>query len=73
MGVAVEEREDGLIIQGPCQLKGAKVDSFTDHRIAMALAIAGLIARGETIVSDIECIKTSFPEFMEILERLRVV
>jgi len=72
MGVAVEEREDGLIIQGPCQLEGARVDSFTDHRMAMALAIAGLIARGETIVSDIECIKTSFPEFIEILERLKM-
>ena len=72
MGVAVEEREDGLIIQGPCQLEGARVDSFADHRMAMALAIAGLIARGETIVSDIECIKTSFPEFEEILERLKM-
>lgn len=73
MGVEVEEREDGLVIQGPCQLKGARVDSFGDHRMAMALAIAGLIARGETVVSDADCIKTSFPEFEEILNRLKVV
>lgn len=73
MGVAVEEREDGLIIQEPCQLKGAKVDSFADHRMAMALAIAGLSARGETVVSNTNCIKTSFPEFEAILERLKVV
>lgn len=73
MGVKVEEREDGLIIQGPYQLKGAKVDSFGDHRMAMALVIAGLIARGETVISNTDCIKTSFPEFMEILEKLKAV
>jgi len=72
MGIEVEEREDGLIIQGPCQLKGARVDSFGDHRMAMALVIAGLIARGETVVSDIDCIRTSFPEFIKILEKLSV-
>lgn len=73
MGVEVEEREDGLIIQGSCQLKGAKVDSFGDHRMAMALVMAGLIARGKTVVSDTDCIKTSFPEFEAILKRLKVV
>lgn len=73
MGVAVAEREDGLVIQGLCQLKGARVDSFGDHRMAMALVIAGLIGRGETVVSNTDCIKTSFPEFAEILNRLKVV
>lgn len=73
MGGEVEEREDGLVIQGACQLKGARIDSFGDHRMAMALVIAGLIARGGTIVSNTECIKTSFPEFEEILNRLKVV
>jgi len=72
MGGEVAEREDGLIIQGPYQLKGAKVDSFADHRIAMAMVIAGLSAREETVVSNINCIKTSFPEFETILERLKV-
>jgi len=73
MGGEVAERADGLIIQGPCQLRGARVDSFADHRMAMAMVIAGLSARGETVVSNTNCIKTSFPEFEALLERLKVV
>ena len=73
MGAKVEEKEDGLVIQGPTELKGGRLDSFADHRMAMALVIAGLIAQGETVVSDTDCIKTSFPEFEAILERLKVV
>lgn len=73
MGIKIEEREDGLVIQGPCPLKGTKVDSSGDHRMAMAMVIAGLIAQGETVVSDTECIRTSFPEFEETLNRLKVM
>ncbi len=72
MGAKVEEKEDGLVIRGPTELKGGRLDSFTDHRMAMALVIAGLMAQGETVVSDTDCIKTSFPEFEEILEGLKV-
>jgi 3-phosphoshikimate 1-carboxyvinyltransferase len=67
MGAKVQELEDGLTIEGPTKLKGAKVKSYGDHRIAMALAIAGLIANGETVISDTDCIETSFPGFEDLL------
>jgi 3-phosphoshikimate 1-carboxyvinyltransferase len=67
MGARVEERPDGLLIAGGATLRGAHVQSGGDHRIAMALTIAGLAARGETIVDDTACIATSFPEFVETL------
>ena len=70
MGAMVDEREDGLVIEGPSRLNGTKVDSFGDHRIAMALIIAGLIADGETTVSNTECINISFPGFMDRLDKL---
>ena len=55
MGAEVEEREDGLRIPGKQQLHGAKIDSFGDHRIAMAFAVAALRARGETVIKGAEC------------------
>lgn len=67
MGAHVKELEDGLIIEGPTALKGATVKSYGDHRIAMAMAIAGLVAEGETIIEDTACIETSFPGFEKIL------
>ncbi len=70
MGVGVEEREDGLTIQGEAALKAAAIQSHGDHRIAMALIIAGLTADGETTIEDTECVNTSFPGFMETLEKL---
>ncbi|HEA46806.1 MAG TPA: 3-phosphoshikimate 1-carboxyvinyltransferase [bacterium] len=73
MGARVEEKEDGLVIQGPTELRGGRLDSFADHRMAIALIIGGLIAQGETVVSGTDCIKTSFPEFEETLDRLKVV
>ena len=69
MGVQVAEMTDGLEIQGPAPLQGARVASFGDHRIAMAFAIAGLFADGETIVQDAECIRESYPEFDTVLEQ----
>ena len=67
MGVPVDERPDGLVITGGQPLKGAKLQSFGDHRIAMAFAIAGLFAKGETTIDGTECIETSYPGFEDTL------
>lgn len=65
MGVAVEELEDGMVITGG-KLKGCRdLQSYKDHRIAMALAIAGLAADGESIVKDADCVAVTYPAFME--------
>ena len=69
-GVQVEEFEDGMAITGPQKLKGTRVSSYGDHRVAMAFIIAGLTASGETIVEDTAPIATSFPNFMELLDSL---
>jgi len=71
MGAQIEGRDDGLVIEGPTLLKGARVQSYGDHRMAMSLAIAGLIAKGETLIEDTECIHTSFPNFMDLLQGLK--
>jgi 3-phosphoshikimate 1-carboxyvinyltransferase len=69
MGGTVEEHPDGLTVHGGGGLKGAAVRSHGDHRIAMALAVAGLAAEGETEIEDAACIGVSFPEFPSLLER----
>jgi len=71
LGARIEEQQDGMVIHGGAELVGAECDSGGDHRIAMSCAIAGLAARGETIVRDTECIHTSFPGFEEILGAFR--
>jgi len=63
MGAQIEEREDGFVIAGPTPLRGARVHAHNDHRLAMSLAIAALIARGETIIEGWECVADSFPNF----------
>ena len=68
MGAQVIEMNDGLEIHGPAPLRGARVASFGDHRIAMAFAVAGLFADGETIVQDADCIRGSYPGFEIALE-----
>jgi 3-phosphoshikimate 1-carboxyvinyltransferase len=70
MGVMVEETEDGMKILGGAKLHGARMNSFGDHRIAMAFAIAGLFAEGDTIIENVECVKTSYPGFLETLEKI---
>jgi len=70
MGVHVEERPDGMAIAGPQRFRGARVSSGGDHRVAMALAVAGLVADGETVVDDTACVATSFPQFAETLNAL---
>jgi 3-phosphoshikimate 1-carboxyvinyltransferase len=69
-GVIVEELKDGLIIEGRENLLPAETLSHGDHRIAMAMAIAGLTVKNESTVDNADCIKTSFPEFMAILDEL---
>jgi 3-phosphoshikimate 1-carboxyvinyltransferase len=75
MGAGVEEFADGLRVAGRSagKLRGAKVDPHGDHRIAMALAVAGLGAVGDTVIRDAECVGVSFPEFFATVERLRGV
>src|SRR5256886_16558482 len=68
MGAQVIEMKDGLEIHGPAPLHGARVASFGDHRIAMAFAVAGLFADGETVVQDADCIRESYPGFEVALE-----
>ena len=68
MGAQVSELSDGLEIHGPAPLHGARLPSFGDHRIAMAFAVAGLFAEGETVIQDAECIRESYPGFEAVLE-----
>jgi 3-phosphoshikimate 1-carboxyvinyltransferase len=70
LGGRVEPSADGLVIQGPGELHGATVDSFGDHRIAMALVVAGLAADGATTVDGWEAVATSYPRFEADLEAL---
>ena len=72
MGAAIEELPDGLLIKGGGRLKGARCRSRDDHRMAMAAATAGLVAEGETVVVDAECMEVSFPDFPRVLNSLRV-
>jgi 3-phosphoshikimate 1-carboxyvinyltransferase len=67
MGAKAKETPDGMIIEGPCKLKGAEIESCGDHRIAMSAAIAGLIATDEMVIENSECIETSFPGFETLL------
>jgi len=73
MGATVEEFPDGMRVagRGAGKLRGATVEPHGDHRIAMALAVAALGAEGETTIRDAECVGVSFPEFFDVLDRLR--
>lgn len=70
MGAEVEEFPDGLRIPGGQKLHGATVESFDDHRIAMAFAVAALRAEGETTIKGAEAVAVSFPEFFEALAKV---
>jgi len=70
MGANVEEFDDGLAVSGPTQLRGAAIESYGDHRIAMAFSVAALFAEGETEIKNSECVAVSFPEFFELLNSL---
>jgi len=70
LGAHIEARADGFVIAGPTRLRGAVVDSHGDHRLAMALAVAGLRAEGETIIQNVDVYRESYPDFVEVLRRL---
>ena len=69
MGANIEEQEDGLIIY-PSPLKAAKLYSHKDHRIAMALSVAALVAKGTSLIDDVECITKTYPSFIDDFRHL---
>jgi 3-phosphoshikimate 1-carboxyvinyltransferase len=70
MGVDAEELPDGMAIPGRQRFRAAEFDSFGDHRIAMAFAVAGMFAEGETVIQDVDCVATSYPGFEKMLSEL---
>jgi 3-phosphoshikimate 1-carboxyvinyltransferase len=71
LGADIEPQPDGMIVRGPTPLTGQKVASHGDHRLAMALSVASLVARGQTTVQDTACIGDSFPGFPDVMERIQ--
>lgn len=72
MGAKIQETPDGFMVDGPTQLHGTDVDSHGDHRLAMALAVASLIAKGETTIYNAHVTADSFPGFEATLQALGV-
>jgi 3-phosphoshikimate 1-carboxyvinyltransferase len=70
MGADITAVHDGWTISGPRNLEGARVNSHGDHRVAMALAVAGLMADGKTEIDGAECVEISYPKFFDHLEYL---
>ncbi len=70
-GVAVEEWDDGMEIAGAESLAGGVFESHGDHRVSMAMAVAGLRSRSKTRLTDVDCVATSFPGFWELLDKAR--
>ena len=70
MGANIEPAADGFVVRGPARLHVAEVNARGDHRLAMSLAVAGLIASGETVIHGWEVLQDSFPEFPLVLRRL---
>ncbi|MDP8261089.1 MAG: 3-phosphoshikimate 1-carboxyvinyltransferase [Candidatus Kappaea frigidicola] len=67
MGAKIDVQGNDIYITGPTSLRGAEIDSYSDHRTAMSFLIAGLVSRGTTEVIDTDCIETSFPDFFKNL------
>jgi 3-phosphoshikimate 1-carboxyvinyltransferase len=72
MGAHIEPLPDGFVVSGPVPLKGTVVESHGDHRLAMALFVAGLVAEGETVIEGMECVSDSFPGFVALMHSLGV-
>ncbi len=72
MGAKIEEHPDGITIEGPTRLNGAQVNARGDHRVAMALAVAGIVGDGETTIPKAEIIQQSFPDFAQTLRSIGV-
>ena len=70
LGVAVEERDDGMTIRGGGRLKAGAIRSYADHRVAMSFAIAGLVSNGPVAIDDAGCVDISFPSFFALLEKI---
>ena len=70
LGAEIDEHTDGFAVAGPQPLRGAVVQGYDDHRVAMSLVIAGLCADGETLVEDARCVHDSFPGFVETMRAL---
>ncbi|MHB9095511.1 MAG: 3-phosphoshikimate 1-carboxyvinyltransferase [Eubacteriales bacterium] len=70
MGVEVEELKDGMIINGGLSLKGGVCESYGDHRVAMSMAVAGLVANEPTLIRNADCINVSFPGFEKLLKKV---
>jgi 3-phosphoshikimate 1-carboxyvinyltransferase len=71
LGVAVEEREDGMIVGGGRPLRGGVcAKSYGDHRVAMALAVAGLASEGGIAIDDADCVNISFPSFFDLVDEI---
>lgn len=70
MGAEIETGSDYLVVHGGVPLKGTTVESYNDHRVAMAMVVSGLFASGETIVKDSQCAAVSFPTFFKVMEDL---
>ncbi len=71
LGADIEELPDGFVVEGPTPLKGGLVRARGDHRLAMALAVAGLVASSSVVIEDAERSEDSFPGFFELLEETR--
>ena len=69
MGADISDHEDGLVIH-QSRLKGAELQSYHDHRIAMSLSIAGLVAEGNTLIKDVACVAKTFPNYTESMQTL---
>ncbi len=72
LGAQIEERPDGFVVDGPAPLRSAPLHSHGDHRLAMTLAVAGLVAQGPVLVEDAGCIADSYPGFERALALLGV-
>jgi 3-phosphoshikimate 1-carboxyvinyltransferase len=70
MGADIEATDDGFAVRGPTRLRGADVSTFGDHRIAMALAVAGLVAKSETVLDDASVVDISYPGFFNDMRTL---
>ncbi len=69
MGAQVKEQDDGLVVKRS-RMRGAEMQSHADHRMVMTLAVAGLAAEGKTTISDIDCVKKTFPNFVQQMQGL---
>src|SRR5699024_11372891 len=72
LGADIEELEDGMIIKGKNKLNGGKIETFKDHRIAMAFSTLNLICDEKIILDDENCINVSFPGYFDIIKKLTI-